>query len=93
MLYRKGFSQSERWDLNPRPPLPQSGALPSCATPRARKIIVTQIEIKNKITKFVSLCPLSWATLKKLVDFALLATTPQRRIHPNNLRRNVRLKE
>ena len=26
--------QSERRDLNPRPPLPQSGALPSCATPR-----------------------------------------------------------
>ena len=61
------FSQSERWDLNPRPPLPQSGALPSCATPRVRKTIVTQIEIKNKITKFVSLSPLNWATLKKLV--------------------------
>ena len=26
--------ESERRDLNPRPPLPQSGALPSCATPR-----------------------------------------------------------
>jgi hypothetical protein len=26
--------KSERRDLNPRPPLPQSGALPSCATPR-----------------------------------------------------------
>ena len=25
---------SERRDLNPRPPLPQSGALPNCATPR-----------------------------------------------------------
>ena len=25
---------SERRDLNPRPPLPQSGTLPSCATPR-----------------------------------------------------------
>jgi hypothetical protein len=31
----KGFlCVSERRDLNPRPPLPQSGALPSCATPR-----------------------------------------------------------
>ena len=27
-------SLSERRDSNPRPPLPQSGALPSCATPR-----------------------------------------------------------
>ncbi len=26
--------KSECWDLNPRPPLPQSGALPSCATSR-----------------------------------------------------------
>ena len=26
--------ESERQDLNLRPPLPQSGALPSCATPR-----------------------------------------------------------
>ncbi len=29
-----GGSRSERRDSNPRPPLPQSGALPSCATPR-----------------------------------------------------------
>ncbi len=28
------YYQSERRDSNPRPPLPQSGALPSCATPR-----------------------------------------------------------
>ena len=28
------MTQSERQDLNLRPPLPQSGALPSCATPR-----------------------------------------------------------
>ncbi len=27
---------SERWDLNPRPPEPHSGALPGCATLRAR---------------------------------------------------------
>jgi len=26
MLCMKGFIQSERWDLNPRPPLPQSGS-------------------------------------------------------------------
>ncbi len=31
--------KSERRDLNPRPPLPQSGALPSCATPRYSTII------------------------------------------------------
>lgn len=30
----QGGQLSERRDLNPRPPLPQSGALPSCATPR-----------------------------------------------------------
>ena len=29
------YHQSERRDSNPRPPLPQSGALPSCATPRS----------------------------------------------------------
>tara|TARA_Y100001968_G_scaffold326839_1_gene370681 strand:+ start:610 stop:738 length:129 start_codon:yes stop_codon:yes gene_type:complete len=29
---------SERRDLNPRPPLPQSGALPNCATSRTRKL-------------------------------------------------------
>ena len=29
---------SERRDLNPRPPLPQSGALPNCATPRFNTI-------------------------------------------------------
>ena len=33
--------ESERRDLNPRPPLPQSGALPNCATPR-----VCTIEIR-----------------------------------------------
>ena len=31
---REGLTISERRDLNPRPPLPQSGTLPSCATPR-----------------------------------------------------------
>ena len=31
---RPEMLESERRDLNPRPPLPQSGALPSCATPR-----------------------------------------------------------
>lgn len=31
--------KSERRDLNPRPPLPQSGALPSCATPRQKEAI------------------------------------------------------
>ena len=31
---------SERRDLNPRPPLPQSGALPSCATPRFYPIFI-----------------------------------------------------
>jgi hypothetical protein len=37
-------SQSECWDLNPRPPLPQSGALPSCATSRFnRPFILTSI--------------------------------------------------
>ena len=30
--------KSERQDLNLRPPLPQSGALPSCATPRRIQI-------------------------------------------------------
>lgn len=30
----QGGQLSERRDSNPRPPLPQSGALPSCATPR-----------------------------------------------------------
>tara|TARA_Y100001933_G_scaffold35018_1_gene29996 strand:+ start:2209 stop:2355 length:147 start_codon:yes stop_codon:yes gene_type:complete len=29
---------SERRDLNPRPPLPQSGALPNCATSRIFKL-------------------------------------------------------
>ena len=31
--------ESERQDLNLRPPLPQSGALPSCATPRQNEVI------------------------------------------------------
>ena len=31
---------SERRDLNPRPPLPQSGTLPSCATPRFYPIFI-----------------------------------------------------
>jgi hypothetical protein len=30
---------SERRDLNPRPPLPQSGTLPSCATPRFHRLL------------------------------------------------------
>ena len=34
LLIEKVLNISERRDLNPRPPLPQSGALPSCATPR-----------------------------------------------------------
>ena len=36
LMFRWGNKtvESERRDLNPRPPLPQSGALPSCATPR-----------------------------------------------------------
>ncbi len=29
-------SESGRRDLNPRPPAPEAGALPSCATPRMR---------------------------------------------------------
>ena len=33
-LISQGFHLSERRDLNPRPLLPQSSALPSCATPR-----------------------------------------------------------
>ena len=33
-LIAQGFHLSERRDLNPRPLLPQSSALPSCATPR-----------------------------------------------------------
>ena len=33
------FKKSERRDLNPRPLLPQSSALPSCATPRQSKVI------------------------------------------------------
>src|ERR1700737_2382101 len=33
-LGRLGPKKSGRRDLNPRPPDPQSGALPSCATPR-----------------------------------------------------------
>ena len=37
--------KSERRDLNPRPPLPQSGALPSCATPR-------KSDIENGILNF-----------------------------------------
>jgi hypothetical protein len=36
LLMYKVSPQSERRDLNPRPPLPQSGALPSCATPRSQ---------------------------------------------------------
>ena len=39
------LTKSERRDLNPRPPLPQSGALPSCATPR-------KSDIENRILKF-----------------------------------------
>src|SRR3989337_4079234 len=27
-----GYKESERWDLNPRPPEPHSGTLPGCAT-------------------------------------------------------------
>ena len=34
---------SERRDLNPRPPLPQSGALPNCATPRIITINIRMI--------------------------------------------------
>jgi hypothetical protein len=33
-ILRIEILKSECWDLNPRPPLPQSGALPSCATSR-----------------------------------------------------------
>src|ERR1700730_1749217 len=35
-LGRLGPKKSGRRDLNPRPPDPQSGALPSCATPRSQ---------------------------------------------------------
>ena len=35
--------ESERQDLNLRPPLPQSGALPSCATPRQNEVITAPI--------------------------------------------------
>lgn len=37
------YHQSERRDSNPRPPLPQSGALPSCATPRSELISYSKI--------------------------------------------------
>ena len=45
---------SERRDLNPRPPPPQGGALPSCATPRyfagllSAEIIIAQPVLKIK---------------------------------------------
>tara|TARA_B100000579_G_scaffold148218_1_gene120223 strand:+ start:125 stop:256 length:132 start_codon:yes stop_codon:yes gene_type:complete len=38
---------SERRDLNPRPPLPQSGALPSCATSRFFKLSQALADILN----------------------------------------------
>jgi hypothetical protein len=36
------YHQSERRDSNPRPPLPQSGALPSCATPRSELLFYSK---------------------------------------------------
>lgn len=37
------YHESERRDSNPRPPLPQSGALPSCATPRSELLSYSKI--------------------------------------------------
>ena len=39
--------ESERQDLNLRPPLPQSGALPSCATPRQNEVITAPIPLSG----------------------------------------------
>ena len=39
---------SERRDLNPRPPPPQGGALPSCATPRNQFLYYSMEWIKNQ---------------------------------------------
>lgn len=36
------YHQSERRDSNPRPPLPQSGTLPSCATPRSELLFYSK---------------------------------------------------
>lgn len=36
------YHQSERRDSNPRPPLPQSGTLPSCATPRSELLLYSK---------------------------------------------------
>jgi hypothetical protein len=37
-FYGKGFERSGRPDLNRRPPVPQTGALPNCATSRRRQV-------------------------------------------------------
>ncbi len=51
------FQPSERRDLNPRPLLPQSSALPSCATPRHISSIYHQYQVKsNKIQKTFKTC-------------------------------------
>ena len=46
-LYKSLINEDDNWserrDLNPRPPLPQSGALPNCATPRSFTIKFMQI--------------------------------------------------
>ena len=56
--------KSERRDLNPRPLLPQSSALPSCATPR-----YSQIPIINLL--------FSKMQVKRSLIFAFLDITPQ----------------
>ena len=40
------FTWSERQDLNLRPPDPQSGALPNCATPRWRADVLYIVSAK-----------------------------------------------
>ena len=48
--------QSERRDSNPRPPLPQSGALPSCATPRILTRVLSYtdaVSIDNRVINYL----------------------------------------
>ena len=61
-------NESERRDLNPRPPLPQSGALPSCATPRS--------------TRSYHAAALSATAFQPLQQFAVQALSSHPRIAP-----------
>ena len=72
--YLTEFSfKSERRDLNPRPPLPQSGALPSCATPR----------IAFAVTYYSTISEKMGSPLKKLSALARLQPILSRHLETN----------